>query len=153
MKFQKFQLLVLQFSPNPCKIAIFYEKKASLWLLFAFLKHNSGYIEFGLRPHSSNGVNGDHNGDLALDAEEEDGGDYLEEDPDDGTAASKPANGSSLTDKLSSAKAALLNFRLPTATELKNNYINSNFHKSLNQPLVVKTRVEPPEVQKSRQVK
>jgi hypothetical protein len=41
---------------------------------------------------------------------------------------------------------------MPTASEIKNNYINSNFHKSLNQPLVVKSRVELPEVQRSRQV-
>jgi hypothetical protein len=106
--------------------------------------------EFGLRPHSSNGVNGDHNnGDLEP---EEDAASYLEEDAaDDGepTTVSKPT---SLADRLSSAKTALLSFRLPTATEMRENYINSNFHKSLHQPLVVKTRVEATEVQKSRQV-
>jgi hypothetical protein len=95
-------------------------------------------------------VNGDHNnGDLEP---EEDAASYLEEEDDangEPTTVSKPT---SLADRLSSAKTALLSFRLPTATEMRENYINSNFHKSLHQPLVVKTRVEATEVQKSRQV-
>jgi hypothetical protein len=108
-------------------------------------------LEFGLRAHSSNGMNGDHNnGDLDLDGEENGGPPYLEDDlAEDGATAA--AKSTTLTDKLSSAKAALLSFRMPTASEIKNNYINSNFHKSLNQPLVVKSRVELPEVQRSRQ--
>jgi hypothetical protein len=113
------------------------------------LKQNP-FTEFGLRPPSSNGVNGDHNnGDLEP---EEDAASYLEEEEDangEPTTVSKPT---SLSDRLSSAKTALLSFRLPTATEMRENYINSNFHKSLHQPLVVKTRVEATEVQKSRQV-
>ena len=109
--------------------------------------------EFGLRPHSSNGVNGDHNRDLEPEEEEEEEevGSYLEEAA-DGPAAAKSTGGGRLSSKLSSAKTALLSFRLPTATEMKENYINSSFHKSLHQPLVVKTRVEAVEVQKSRQV-
>ena len=92
-------------------------------------------------------MNGDHNRDLGPPEDEEDADDYLEEDSTaaaDGEqeAAANKTVGASLSGKLTSAKAALLNFRLPTATEIKKNYMNSNFHKSLNQPLVVKTRIE-----------
>merc|ERR1719483_2078300 len=47
--------------------------------------------------------------------------------------------------------SAIKNARMPTPGEMKEGYLNSNFHKSLHQPLVVKTKVEKIDVQKARQ--
>jgi hypothetical protein len=63
------------------------------------LKQNP-FTEFGLRPHSSNGVNGDHNnGDLESE-DVEDAASYLEDEDANGepTTASKPT-GASLADR------------------------------------------------------
>ena len=54
--------------------------------------------------------------------------------------------------KIAAAGSAIKNARLPSAGELKEGYLNSAFHKSLHQPLVVKTKVESSEKQKARQV-
>eukprot|EP00091_Calanus_sinicus_P009984 TRINITY_DN231_c0_g1_i13.p1 TRINITY_DN231_c0_g1~~TRINITY_DN231_c0_g1_i13.p1 ORF type:complete len:274 (-),score=76.27 TRINITY_DN231_c0_g1_i13:474-1295(-) len=42
-------------------------------------------------------------------------------------------------------------FRLPSPGEIKEGYLNSAFHKSLHQPLMVKSKVEKTDVQKARQ--
>ena len=54
--------------------------------------------------------------------------------------------------KIAAAGSAIKKARLPSAGELKEGYLNSAFHKSLHQPLVVKTKVESSEKQKARQV-
>merc|ERR1711962_626640 len=53
--------------------------------------------------------------------------------------------------KIASAGNKIKKARLPTAGELKEKYLNSAFHKSLNQPLMVKVRTEKPEVREARQ--
>merc|ERR1712142_386102 len=47
--------------------------------------------------------------------------------------------------------AAIKNMRIPSPEEIKENYLNSAFHKSLHQPLMVKSKVEKTDVQKARQ--
>ena len=53
--------------------------------------------------------------------------------------------------KLSSMNESIRNARLPSPKEIKDNYKNSNFHKSYTQPLAVRTRVEEVDVQKQRE--
>merc|ERR1711962_1138234 len=53
--------------------------------------------------------------------------------------------------KIASAGNKIKKAGLPTAGELKEKYLNSAFHKSLNQPLMVKVRTEKPEVREARQ--
>ena len=53
--------------------------------------------------------------------------------------------------KIAAAGSVIKNARMPTPGELKEGYLNSAFHKSLHQPLMVKTKVEKTDVQKSRQ--
>eukprot|EP00092_Neocalanus_flemingeri_P085459 GFUD01107548.1.p1 GENE.GFUD01107548.1~~GFUD01107548.1.p1 ORF type:complete len:2241 (+),score=686.17 GFUD01107548.1:98-6820(+) len=56
-----------------------------------------------------------------------------------------------LMGKIAAAGSAIKNARLPSPGEIKEGYLNSAFHKSLHQPLVVKTKVEKTDVQKARQ--
>jgi len=42
-------------------------------------------------------------------------------------------------------------FKIPSPGEIKDGYLNSAFHKSLHQPLMVKSKVEKSDVQKARQ--
>ena len=56
-----------------------------------------------------------------------------------------------LMGKLAAAGSALKNARIPTPGEIKEGYLNSAFHKSLHQPLMVKSKVEKTDVQKARQ--
>jgi len=67
--------------------------------------------------------------------------------PSKASRKSKPA----LSSKIASAGNKIKKARLPTAGELKEKYLNSAFHKSLNQPLMVKVRTEKPEVREARQ--
>lgn len=53
--------------------------------------------------------------------------------------------------KIAAAKTAIKNTRMPTPGEIKDGYLNSTFHKSLHQPLIVKSKVEKTDVQKARQ--
>ena len=53
--------------------------------------------------------------------------------------------------KLAAAGSAIKNARIPSPGELKESYLNSDFHKSFQQPLMVKAKVEKSEVQKARQ--
>merc|ERR1711872_992098 len=52
-----------------------------------------------------------------------------------------------LLGKIAAAGSAIKKARLPTAGELKDGYLNSAFHKSLHQPLIVKAKVEKDSVQ------
>merc|ERR1712059_221024 len=56
-----------------------------------------------------------------------------------------------LLGKIAAAGSAIKKARLPTAGELKEGYLNSAFHKSLHQPLIVKAKVEKEEVRVARQ--
>ena len=53
--------------------------------------------------------------------------------------------------KIAAAGTAIKNARMPTPGEIKDGYLNSTFHKSLHQPLIVKSKVEKTDVQKARQ--
>lgn len=56
-----------------------------------------------------------------------------------------------LMGKIAAAGIAIKNARMPTPGEIKDGYLNSTFHKSLHQPLIVKSKVEKTDVQKARQ--
>merc|ERR1712223_834125 len=56
-----------------------------------------------------------------------------------------------LMGKIAAAGSAIKNAKLPSPGELKGGYLNSAFHKSLHQPLMVKAKVEKTDVQKARQ--
>merc|ERR1711962_1695563 len=56
-----------------------------------------------------------------------------------------------LLGKIAAAGSAIKKARLPTAGELKDGYLNSAFHKSLHQPLIVKAKVEKDSVRVARQ--
>merc|ERR1712223_1501448 len=56
-----------------------------------------------------------------------------------------------LMGKIAAAGSAIKNAKLPSPGELKEGYLNSAFHKSLHQPLMVKAKVEKTDVQKARQ--
>merc|ERR1711962_1978961 len=66
--------------------------------------------------------------------------------PSKASRKSKPA----LSSKIASAGNKIKKARLPTAGELKEKYLNSAFHKSLNQPLMVKVRTEKQERRSQR---
>ena len=53
--------------------------------------------------------------------------------------------------KIAAAGTAIKNARMPTPGEIKDGSLNSTFHKSLHQPLLVKSKVEKTDVQKARQ--
>ena len=53
--------------------------------------------------------------------------------------------------KIAAAGSAIKNAKLPSPGEIKDGYLNSAFHKSLHQPLMVKAKVEKTDVQKARQ--
>ena len=53
--------------------------------------------------------------------------------------------------KIAAAGSAIKNAKLPSPGEIKDGYLNSAFHKSLHQPLMVKTKVEKTDVQQARQ--
>merc|ERR1712180_261279 len=83
---------------------------------------------------------------------------YIEpEEMDDGrTKAQKKAAAArkakpDLLGKIAAAGSAIKKARLPTAGELKDGYLNSAFHKSLHQPLIVKAKVEKDSVRVARQ--
>ena len=67
--------------------------------------------------------------------------------------ANKPIkkNKADLMGKIAAAGTAMKKARLPTPGELKEGYLNSAFHKSLHQPLIVKAKVEKEEVRVARQ--
>merc|ERR1712020_380999 len=56
-----------------------------------------------------------------------------------------------LMGKSAAAGSAIKKARLPTPMELKEGYLNSAFHKSLHQPLIVKSKVEKEDVRVARQ--
>ena len=56
-----------------------------------------------------------------------------------------------LMGKIAAAGTAIKKARLPTPGELKEGYLNSAFHKSLHQPLIVKAKVEKDDVRVVRQ--
>ena len=56
-----------------------------------------------------------------------------------------------LIGKMAAAGSAIKKARLPTPMELKEGYLNSAFHKSLHQPLIVKSKVEKEDVRVVRQ--
>merc|ERR1712088_400382 len=56
-----------------------------------------------------------------------------------------------LMGKIAAAGSAIKKARLPTPMELKEGYLNSAFHKSLHQPLIVKSKVEKEDVRVARQ--
>merc|ERR1719348_2189725 len=53
--------------------------------------------------------------------------------------------------KIAAAGTDIKNARIPSPEEIKEGYLNSSFHKSLHQPLIVKAKVEKSDVQKARQ--
>jgi len=83
---------------------------------------------------------------------------YLEPedmDTEDNQAASKGKKAGApkmdLMGKIVAAGSAIKNARLPSPGEIKEGYLNSAFHKSFHQPLMVKSKVEKTDVQKARQ--
>merc|ERR1711887_372925 len=67
-----------------------------------------------------------------------------------GTAKGKKA-GAPKKDLMGRIQDSIKNARLPSPGEIKDGYLNSAFHKSLHQPLMVKSKVEKTDVQKARQ--
>merc|ERR1719233_375530 len=67
-----------------------------------------------------------------------------------GTAKGKKA-GAPKKDFMGRIQDSIKNARLPPPGEIKDGYLNSAFHKSLHQPLMVKSKVEKTDVQKARQ--
>ena len=105
-----------------------------------------------------NGHNGDEFGDEDIDFTPQNG--YVE--PDDmeyeevgqGRKLKNPKKGKqqpALMGKIAAAGSAIKKARLPTPMELKEGYLNSAFHKSLHQPLIVKSKVEKEDVRVARQ--
>jgi len=68
-----------------------------------------------------------------------------------GTVKGKKA-GAPKKDLMGRIQDSIKNARLPSPGEIKEGYLNSSFHKSLHQPLMVKSKVEKSDVQKARQV-
>jgi len=95
--------------------------------------------------------NGFHEEDEDIDFSPQNG--YVQ--PDEDTVPSKGKKAGApkvdLMGKIAAAGSVIKNARMPTPGELKEGYLNSAFHKSLHQPLMVKTKVEKTDVQKSRQ--
>merc|ERR1712088_794956 len=105
-----------------------------------------------------NGHNGDEFGDEDIDFTPQNG--YVE--PDDmeyeevgqGRKLKNPKKEKqqpALMGKIAAAGSAIKKARLPTPMELKEGYLNSAFHKSLHQPLIVKSKVEKEDVRVARQ--
>merc|ERR1712203_794231 len=105
-----------------------------------------------------NGHNGDEFGDEDIDFTPQNG--YVE--PDDmeyeevgqGRKLKNPKKEKqqpALMGKIAAAGSAIKKARLPTPMELKEGYLNSAFHKSLYQPLIVKSKVEKEDVRVARQ--
>merc|ERR1712013_215493 len=66
------------------------------------------------------------------------------------TAKGKKA-GAPKKDLMGRIQDSIKNARLPSPGEIKDGYLNSAFHKSLHQPLMVKSKVEKSDVQKAKQ--
>merc|ERR1712013_540210 len=105
-----------------------------------------------------NGHNGNENGDEDIDFTPQNG--YVEPDEMDyeevgpGRKLKNPKKGKqqpALMGKIAAAGSAIKKARLPTPMELKEGYLNSAFHKSLHQPLIVKSKVEKEDVRVARQ--
>merc|ERR1711872_28878 len=105
-----------------------------------------------------NGHNGNENGDEDIDFTPQNG--YVEPDEMEyeevgpGRKLKNPKKGKqqpALMGKIAAAGSAIKKARLPTPMELKEGYLNSAFHKSLHQPLIVKSKVEKEDVRVARQ--
>jgi len=105
-----------------------------------------------------NGHNGDEFGDEDIDFTPQNG--YVEpegmeyEEVGQGRKLKNPKKGKqqpALMGKIAAAGSAIKKARLPTPMELKEGYLNSAFHKSLHQPLIVKSKVEKEDVRVARQ--
>ena len=106
-----------------------------------------------------NGHNGDEFGDEDIDFTPQNG--YVEpdemeyEEVGQGRKLKNPKKGNkqqpALMGKIAAAGSAIKKARLPTPMELKEGYLNSAFHKSLHQPLIVKSKVEKEDVRVARQ--
>merc|ERR1711962_969415 len=105
-----------------------------------------------------NGHNGNENGDDDIDFTPQNG--YVEPDEMEyeevgpGRKLKNPKKGKqqpALMGKIAAAGSAIKKARLPTPMELKEGYLNSAFHKSLHQPLIVKSKVEKEDVRVARQ--
>merc|ERR1712088_194804 len=105
-----------------------------------------------------NGHNGNENGDEDIDFTPQNG--YVEPDEMEyeevgpGRKLKNPKKGKQqpvLMGKIAAAGSAIKKARLPTPMELKEGYLNSAFHKSLHQPLIVKSKVEKEDVRVARQ--
>ena len=53
---------------------------------------------------------------------------------------------------MNSVGESIKQFRMPTPQEVKENYVNSGFHKQFSQPLAVRTRVEEVDIQHQREL-
>merc|ERR1712088_301593 len=105
-----------------------------------------------------NGHNGNENGDEDIDFTPQNG--YVEpdemeyEEVGQGRKLKNPKKTKqqpALMGKIAAAGSAIKKARLPTPMELKEGYLNSAFHKSLHQPLIVKSKVEKEDVRVARQ--
>merc|ERR1712226_77211 len=103
-----------------------------------------------------NGHNGDEFGDEEIDFTPQNGYhepeemEYEEVGPGRKAKAAKKAK-PDLMGAIAAAGSAIKKARLPTPMELKEGYLNSAFHKSLHQPLIVKSKVEKEDVRVARQ--
>merc|ERR1711990_645861 len=105
-----------------------------------------------------NGHNGDEFGDEDIDFTPQNG--YVEpdemeyEEVGQGRKLKNPKKGNkqqpALMGKIAAAGTAMKKARLPSPMELKEGYLNSAFHKSLHQPLIVKSKVEKEDVRVAR---
>merc|ERR1712226_81688 len=102
-----------------------------------------------------NGHNGDEFGDEEIDFTPQNGYhepeemEYEEVGPGRKAKAAKKAK-PDLMGAIAAAGSAIKKARLPTPMELKEGYLNSAFHKSLHQPLIVKSKVEKEDVRVAR---
>merc|ERR1711990_583481 len=111
-----------------------------------------------LSSFQQNGHNGDEFGDEDIDFTPQNG--YVEpdameyEEVGQGRKLKNPKKEKqqpALMGKIAAAGSAIKKARLPTPMELKEGYLNSAFHKSLHQPLIVKSKVEKEDVRVARQ--
>ena len=102
-----------------------------------------------------NGHNGEEFGDEDIDFTPQNGYhepeemEYEEVGPGRKAKAAKKAR-PDLMGKIAAAGTAMKKARLPSPMELKEGYLNSAFHKSLHQPLIVKSKVEKEDVRVAR---
>merc|ERR1712226_1641689 len=110
-----------------------------------------------LASFQQNGHNGDEFGDEDIDFTPQNG--YVEpdameyEEVGQGRKLKNPKKTKqqpALMGKIAAAGSAIKKARLPTPMELKEGYLNSAFHKSLHQPLIVKSKVEKEDVRVAR---